>query len=73
MQILKNMIPLREFCRQNSWPRLSQWHHWIYSQAPIAKKCVKKVGGRYLIDIGAFESYISNATLKEASQSYLTH
>jgi hypothetical protein len=67
MQIHKNLIPLREYCRQNSWPRLSQWHHWIYTQSPVAQKCIKKIGGRYLVDVFAFESYIKNATLSEHS------
>ncbi|MCB1181745.1 MAG: hypothetical protein KDK55_06990 [Chlamydiia bacterium] len=65
MQVLKNLVPLREYCRRNEWPRLPQWHHWIYSKAPIAKKCVKKIGGRYLIDLEAFQKCIENATLEE--------
>ena len=65
MEILKNYIPLREYCRQNSWPRLPQWHHWIYSQNPIALKCIKKIGGRYMLDMQALQSYIVHATLKE--------
>ncbi len=65
MEILKNFIPLREYCRQNSWPRLAQWHHWIYSRNPIALKCVKRIGGRYMLDIQALQSYINHATLEE--------
>ena len=68
MQTLKNFVPLREFCRQNSWPRLSQWHNWIYTSSPIAEKCVKRIGGRYLIDVNAFETYVKNATLRESPQ-----
>lgn len=65
MDIVKSLIPLREYCRKNPWPRLTQWNHWIYTRAPIAEKCVKKIGGRYLIDINAFQSYLSCATLEE--------
>jgi hypothetical protein len=43
MEILQNLIPLRDSCRQNSWPRLVQWNHWIYSRNPIAMKCVKRL------------------------------
>jgi hypothetical protein len=45
MEILQNLILLREYCRQNSWPRLAQWNHWIYSPNPIAMKCVKRLAG----------------------------
>ena len=65
MELLKSLMPLRQFCRQNPWPRLSQWHHWIYSRAPIAENCVKKVGGRYLIDQNALQQYLMHATLEE--------
>jgi hypothetical protein len=60
-----NLAELRSYCRQNRWPRLSQWHHWIYSKHPIAAACVKKIGGRYLIDLGALTSYIQSASLEE--------
>lgn len=64
------LIPLRVHCRrnQNKWPRLSQWHHWIYSKHPIAKACVKKIGGRYLIDLEAFNTYVKNASLQERNK-----
>ena len=65
MEVLENLIPLREFCRQNTWPRLPQWHHWIYNHASIAESCVKKIGGRYMIDVKALEHYIMSATLEE--------
>jgi len=65
VELFKNFIPLREYCRKNSWPRLTQWHHWIYKRAPLAESCVKKIGGRYLIDVKAFQNYIANATLQE--------
>jgi len=65
VNVVKNYVPLRDYCRQNHWPRLSQWHHWIYNQAPIARQCVKKIGGRYLIDVSAFEGYVDSATLVE--------
>lgn len=66
MDCIKMLIPLREYCRQNEWPRLPQWHHWIYRKHPLAVKCVKKIGGRYMIDQKAFAKYISEATLGEA-------
>lgn len=69
MQILENFVPLREFCRQNKWPRLSQWHHWIYSRAPVAEQCIKRIGGRYLVDVKAFHEYISSATLSATSSA----
>lgn len=65
MNSVKNLVPLRSFCRTAPWPRLTQWHHWIYSKHPIAQLCIKKIGGRYLIDIDAFDSYIKNASLQE--------
>lgn len=65
MQILETFVPLREYCRSHKWPRLPQWHHWIYVEAPIAKACVKKIGGRYLIDLSAFQKYVESASLKE--------
>lgn len=58
-------MPIREYCRANQWPRLSQWHHWIYSGNPIAKSCVKKIGGRYMLDLEAFAHYIEKASLNE--------
>lgn len=65
MQVVKHLVPLREYCRQNEWPRLPQWHHWIYRRHPVALKCIKRIGGRYMVDLTAFEAYIANATLKE--------
>lgn len=65
MEHIKNLIPLREYCNKNKWPRLPQWQHWINTKRPVAQKCVKKVGGRYLIDLGAFDSYIAQAGLEE--------
>ena len=69
MEVLENLVPLREFCRENRWPRLPQWHHWIYNNAAIAKSCVKKIGGRYMIDVKALECYIMSATLQELSSN----
>lgn len=66
MEIVKHLMPLREYCRQHNWPRLPQWHHWIYRKHAVAVKCVKKIGGRYMVDLAAFENYISHATLGEA-------
>ncbi len=63
MQQLKNLISLRTYCRTNDWPRLPQWQHWITARRPVAVQCVKKIGGRYLIDLDAFQKYIKNATL----------
>jgi hypothetical protein len=65
MQTLENIVPLRDYCRKYPWPRLPQWHHWIYARAPIAKACVKKVGGRYLVDLSAFHKYVESASLEE--------
>jgi hypothetical protein len=66
MEILINLVPLRDYCRQHSWPRLNQWHHWIYSRNPIALKCIKKIGGRYMLDMQALQFYIDQATLEES-------
>ncbi len=65
MQQLNNLISLRCYCRQNKWPRLPQWQHWITARKPVAKACVKKVGGRYVIDLDAFQEYLNNASLEE--------
>lgn len=62
LEELRNLIPLRDFCRQNPWPRLPQWNNWIYSDHPIAVKCVKRVGGRYYVALDLFREYIKNAT-----------
>ena len=69
MQVLETIIPLRDYCRRHKWPRLPQWHHWIYGEAPIARACVKKIGGRYLIDLSAFQKYIERASLEEDNQT----
>lgn len=66
MEALKNLVSLRDYCRNNTWPRLPQWQHWITSRKPIAQACVKKVGGRYMLDLNAFNNYIKNASLEEA-------
>ena len=71
MQILETIVPLRDYCRSHKWPRLPQWHHWIYAEAPIAKACVKKIGGRYLVDTSAFQKYIQNATLVEGGTKWM--
>ncbi len=65
METLQNIISLRDYCRHHSWPRLAQWNHWIYTCNPIAMKCIKKIGGRYMLDIQALKTYIDQATLKE--------
>lgn len=63
MEVLQNLIPLREYCRQNSWPRLAQWNHWIYTRNPIAIRCLKRIGGRYMLDTQALRAYVEKATL----------
>ena len=65
MYCMKNLIPLRDYCRENEWPRIAQWNHWIFAKKPIAIKCIKKVGGRYLLDIEALKNYIKNSSLEE--------
>lgn len=65
MSKLESLVLLREYCRNNKWPRLPQWNHWIYNKHDIALKCVKKIGGRYLIDVAAFQSYVDSASLEE--------
>lgn len=66
--MIDKLMPLREYCRQNKWPRLPQWHHWIYRRNPVALKCVKRIGGRYMIDLEALKNYIEGATLDETSE-----
>jgi hypothetical protein len=65
MDQIKSLVSLRDYCRNNRWPRLSQWHHWIYSENQIAKVCVKKIGGRYMLDTDALAQYIEKASLHE--------
>jgi hypothetical protein len=65
MEALKNLQPLREFCRKNPWPRITQWNHWINSRHSIALKTIKKIGGRYVLDVEAFQEIVRNATLDE--------
>ncbi len=65
MQVIKNLISLSEYCHQNEWPRKTIWRHWIYSKKPIAVKCVKKIGGKYFIDLKAFQDHIESASLEE--------
>jgi hypothetical protein len=67
MEHLKHLIPLREYCKQNKWPRLPQWQHWIYSRNGIAQACIKKVGKRYLIDTKAFDEFLKKASLDETT------
>lgn len=62
-EMMNNLIPLREFCRKNKWPRLPQWEQWINESKPIAQMCVKKIGGLYLVDLKAFEKYIEDSDL----------
>lgn len=64
MQITQDLVPLREFCRHNKWPRLPQWNHWITTRNTVAKKCVKKIGGRYLVDVQEFQKLLKNASLE---------
>lgn len=63
MNELCNMQPLREYCRQKKYPKLSQWNHWIFSRHPIALKCIKKLGGRYLVNLDAWSEVVRNATI----------
>jgi hypothetical protein len=65
MQNIKNLISLRDYCRQNKWPRLPQWQGWITSKKPIAVECIKKIGGRYMVDLDKFQKHIENATLED--------
>lgn len=66
--MIKSLIPLREYCRKHDWPRLPQWHHWIYRKHPVALRCIKKIGGRYMVDTAAFETYVEQATLDEGGR-----
>lgn len=63
-QQIEKLIELREYCRTHKWPRLAQWQHWIYSRNPIALACVKKVGGRYIINLEAFNDHVQSATIE---------
>ena len=65
MEALKNLQPLREFCRENPWPRITQWNHWIATRHDIALKTVKKIGGRYVLDLEAFQEIVRSATLDD--------
>lgn len=64
MEHINNLVELRVYCRQNLWPRLPQWQHWITSKKPVAVECIKKIGGRYLIDLDAFKKHIEKASIK---------
>ncbi len=72
LNVVTNLVSLRDYCRQYPWPRLSQWHHWIYSGSLVAQACVKKIGGRYLVDLTAFESYVAQASLDEPKDNRFT-
>lgn len=63
MEQIKNLISLRDYCRQNDWPRLPQWQHWIITRKPIAQACIKKISGRYMIDLKALHDHIQKASL----------
>jgi len=65
MQYIKNFVPLRQYCKQHDWPRLPQWFHWIYTKKPIALECIKKIGGRYMLDLEAFQNHVKNASLDD--------
>lgn len=67
MEKLKTITSLRDYCREHEWPRLPQWQHWIYTRKPIARECVKMIGGVYYINLDAFERYLENATLDESA------
>ena len=54
MKLTQNLIPLREYCCRHEWPRLPQWHHWIYAK-----------NTRYLIDLNAFQKCIEIIALEE--------
>lgn len=64
MTDLNDYIPLRDFCREVSWPRITQFNHWITSKHPLAKKCIKKVGGRYIINKKLFTEIVSRSNLE---------
>ncbi len=64
MKELATVIPLRDYCRQNDWPRLPQWNNWIYTRAPIALACIRRVGARYFVDVEALAEFVKNATLE---------
>lgn len=63
LEKFNDLIPLREFCRNNDWPRLPQWQHWITRRHPIAIHCIKKIGNRYLVNVKALEEYLSKVTI----------
>lgn len=65
MKQIENLVELREYCRKNKWPRLPQWQYWIYARKPIALECVKKVAGKYLIDLEALQNHIKNASIED--------
>ncbi len=71
MEVLNDLWPIRDFCRKRAWPRLTQCNHWIYTKHPIARRCIVKIGGRYLINVKAFEEYVRSATLEEEKNDYV--
>ena len=66
MEQHKNLKSLRDYCRENEWPRLPQWQYWIYTRKPIARECIKMIGGIYYISLDALQKYLNNASLDEA-------
>lgn len=60
-------IPLRKHCKEVSWPTLGQWNWWIYTKNDVASQCIKKLGGRYIIDLDAFEKYLAETGLEGSS------
>lgn len=64
MDLMKDLVNLRVFCKENDFPRLPQWQHWITSKHPIAQKCIKKIANRYWVNIVELKKYIESSGLE---------
>lgn len=68
MDYINNLVPIRKFCENRPWPTVQMVNHWIHSKKLIARKCVKKIQGRYFIDTKELENFLRNATLEETEE-----
>jgi len=51
-------MTLKQWSERFCWPTRNQWKSWAYTGEEIAKRCLKKVGRCYVVDVRAFETYM---------------
>lgn len=56
----RSFVLVNDFCQNREWPTRNNIMHWVNSSNEIARKFIRKINGRYVIDKVGFDKYIND-------------